>query len=51
MFSSFKTYRRASVGLFSAGLLLGLMGAYRLDAQATAGIVGTVTDATGAVIA
>ena len=35
----------------SAGLLFGVVGLTSLDAQVTASIVGTVTDATGAVIA
>lgn len=46
-----KVTKQASVGAICAGLLFGLAGVMRLNAQATATIVGTVTDATGAVIA
>ena len=46
-----KLMRQASVGAICAGLLSSLAGVTRLNAQATATIVGTVTDATGAVIA
>lgn len=46
-----KFFGQVSVGAICAGLLTSFAGVARLDAQATATIVGTVTDATGAVIA